>query len=83
MKKTILSIFLCCTVLLNITGCGTNNEQSSNNNSNNNNFTVVPDIKIEDIDWKVGAGTLKGQNYVLLQYTNNSQYVINSQKNPL
>ncbi|MBQ8901754.1 MAG: hypothetical protein IJY87_01645 [Bacilli bacterium] len=78
MKKRILFFILCCIALLNITGCGSNNAQSSNNDSNNDNFAIVPDIKIEDIDWKVGAGTLNGQNYVLLQYTNNSQYVINS-----
>lgn len=78
MKKTILTIIFCGIILFSITGCGSTDNQLSSNNSDENNFTIVPDIKIEEIDWKVGSGTLKGQNYVLLQYTNNSQYVINS-----
>ena len=43
-----------------------------------NDFKIVPDISIEEIEWNFGSGTLRGDNYVLLQYTNNSKYVINS-----
>lgn len=79
MKKSFLIIMLCSAMLFCITGCGsssTNGDDSSQNQ--NGDFTIVPDIKIEEIDWKVGSGTIKGENYVLLQFTNNSQYVINS-----
>ena len=39
-----------------------------------NKFT--PDISIDQIDWNVGTGTIYGENYVIFEITNNSQYVI-------
>ena len=76
--KRILTIIFVFFVLLNVTGCGPAHEQSSSNE--NNDFAVIPDIKIEEIDWNVGSGSSNGSNYVLLQYTNNSQYIINGFK---
>ena len=35
-------------------------------------------IKIEDIDWNVDEGIINGRRYVLLDYTNNTDYAISS-----
>lgn len=36
------------------------------------------DISIKDIDWVFENGNIKGNNYVVLQFTNNSNYTIDS-----
>lgn len=77
MRKFLIIVFSFF-VLLTITGCDSSNEQASSNQNNDSAF--ISDIKIEEIDWNVGSGSLNGANYVLLQYTNNSQYIINGFK---
>lgn len=68
MKKIVATITLL-VLAFTLVGCG---EGTGSKNK------FVPDIKIEDIEWSVGSGTVKGKNYVLLEFTNNSQYVITS-----
>ena len=38
----------------------------------------IPDITIDEIDWSITADTIKGENYVVFKYTNNSEYTITS-----
>lgn len=51
------------------------NESGSKEQSN-----YIPDITIEEIDWSISADTIKGENYVVFKYTNNSKYTITSLK---
>ena len=46
------------------------------NNSNSSNSTPKQDININDISWNVDEGIVDGDRYVVLNYTNNTQYTI-------
>ena len=52
-------------------GCG-----SSETTNNPGGSTTKEKINIEDISWKVDEGIVDGDRYVLLNYTNNTQYTI-------
>ena len=67
--KRILAAILAIVMIFSFAACG---------KSTNPENKIIPDIRIEEIEWSVGAGTVKGENYVLLEYTNGSQYAITS-----
>ncbi len=46
------------------------------NNSNSSIGTPKQDININDISWNVDEGIVDGDRYVVLNYTNNTQYTI-------
>lgn len=52
-------------------GCG--NDKISNNPSSN---SIKKKINIEDIAWNIDEGIVDGGRYVLLSYTNNTEYTI-------
>ena len=75
-KNVIIVVGICvlivtgiiCAFLIDFSGPNTNSLPEENE------FT--PDIKIDQIDWEVGAGTIYGTNYVIFKITNNSKYII-------
>ena len=80
-KKILLPLLIVVCLVIVIIGCiSTNKKETAEDTDKSNINTVVPDIKIEDIDWTVGSGLIKGENYVLLEFVNNSQYIIKSFK---
>lgn len=85
MKKILLPLLLVVLVIggilvfSNVFSKPNENEELGNlNESNNNSNTIVSDIKIEEINWSVGPGTVKGENYIVMEFVNNSKYTINS-----
>lgn len=68
--KKLLALTGTLLVALTCSSCG--KEATSNTES------FSPDISIEEINWSVGSGTVKGDNYVVMEYTNNSQLTIDS-----
>ena len=66
---TILAVVL--SVAACFAGCG-----SSETTNNPGGSTAKEKINIEDISWKVDEGIVDGDRYVLLNYTNNTQYTI-------
>lgn len=68
---TILTIVLSMAVCL--TGCG-----SSKTTNNPGNSISKEKINIEDISWNVDEGIVDGDRYVLINYTNDTQYTITS-----
>ena len=52
-------------------GCG-----SSETTNDTGSSTAKEKINIEDISWKVDEGIVDGERYVLLNYTNNTQYTL-------
>ncbi|MBT9769408.1 hypothetical protein GPK74_05410 [Coprococcus catus] len=74
-----VKIFIILAVILSMVvcfaGCG-NIETPNNLNSN----TTKEKINIEDISWNVNEGIVDGDHYVLLNYTNNTQYTITNFK---
>lgn len=74
MKKTITWIILIC-IALSCSACGSSKDGEENKGS-----AFVPDISIDQIEWSVDAGTIKGENYVLGKVVNNSPFVITSLK---
>ena len=72
MRKTMLSVILICLVFIS-SACGASSQKTENTE---NAFT--PDISIDQIEWSIDAGTIKGENYVLGKVINNSQFAITS-----
>lgn len=66
---TILAVIL--SMAVGFAGCGSS--KTTNNPSSN---TAKEKINIEDISWNVDEGIVDGDRYVLLNYTNNTQYTI-------
>ena len=66
---TILAVVLSMAVCF--AGCG-----SSETTNNPSSSTAKEKINIEDISWKVDEDIVDGDRYVLLNYTNNTQYTI-------
>ncbi|MBQ8768676.1 MAG: hypothetical protein IJZ15_03375 [Oscillospiraceae bacterium] len=74
MKKAVIWMMLIC-LMLSFSACG-----SSTQGEENKGHTLVPDISIDQIEWSVDSGTIKGENYVLGKVINNSPFVITSLK---
>lgn len=68
-RFTILAVILSMAVCL--AGCGSS--ETTNNLGSN---AAKEKISIEDISWNVDEGIVDGDRYVLLNYTNNTQYTI-------
>ena len=71
MKRGIKCIILICMIAI-IGGCSSNNKK----NNANSDLEKQSKINIEDIDWKVRQGIVDGNRYALLDYTNNTPYMI-------
>ena len=67
--SVILSSMVVC-----FTGCGSSEKTDKPDKSNSN--TIKEKINIEDIAWNVDEGIVDGERYVLLTYTNNTQYTL-------
>lgn len=74
MRKTMLSVILICLVLIS-SACGASSQETKNTEN-----AFIPDISIDQIEWSIDAGTIKGENHVLGKVINNSQFVITSFK---
>lgn len=72
-----VKIFIVSAVILVMTVCfiGCSSGKTTNN-SNSSNGTPKQDININDISWNVDEGIVDGDRYVVLNYTNNTQYTI-------
>ncbi|MFR5648782.1 MAG: DUF6591 domain-containing protein [[Eubacterium] siraeum] len=71
-KIKILTIFaVILSVVVCFAGCGSNEQTEKPSSS-----TIKEKINIEDIAWNVDEGIVDGDRYVLLNYTNNTQYTI-------
>lgn len=70
-----VKIFTILIVILSMAVCfaGCGNSKTTNNPDSS---TVKEKINIEDITWNVDEGIVDGDRYVLLNYTNNTQYTI-------
>ena len=64
----ILSVVVC------FAGCGSSEKTDKPDKSSSN--TIKEKINIEDIAWNVDEGIVDGDRYVLLNYTNNTQYTL-------
>ena len=73
MKKILLKTIIMAMSVLVFVACGSQEEQGEKLKEK-----FVPDIVIEELDWKINAGTIEGDNCVVFEYTNNSQYDISS-----
>lgn len=79
-----IKIFATFAVLLSLATCfagcenseATDNFISSEKTDKSDNNTEKQEINIEDIAWRVDEGIVDGDRYVLLNYTNNTQYTI-------
>ena len=71
MKRGIKCIILIFMIAI-IGGCSSNNKK----NNTNSDLEKQSKINIEDIDWKVRQGIVDGNRYALLDYTNNTPYMI-------
>lgn len=68
-RFTILAVIL--SMAICFAGCG------SNETTNNHGINAAKEkIDIEDISWNVDEGIVDGDRYVLLNYTNNTQYTL-------
>ena len=74
MRKTILLVILICLALIS-SACGATSQETKNTE-----YAFTPDISIDQIEWSIDAGTIKGENHVLGKVINNSQFVITSFK---
>lgn len=52
------------------------NVKTESSNSAGETENESGEIKIEDIDWSVDEGVIDGERYVMLSYTNNSEFTI-------
>ncbi len=70
-----LKIFTIFAFILSMIVCfvGCDNSNTSNNTGNG---SVKEKINIKDITWNVDEGIVDGDRYILLNYTNNTQYTI-------
>lgn len=68
MKKKMFIVIM--SLVISLTGCG----------SKTNGGSPKEKINIRDIVWNVDEGIADGKRYVLLDYTNNSDYTITSFK---
>lgn len=76
-KRTGLGLLMIMLVLTFVAcGTGNNNESEKENTTDRYTELVQQYIIIEDIAWNVDEGIMDGDRYVLLEYTNNSQYDI-------
>jgi len=73
MKKILLKTVIMAVSVLLLVACGSQGKQGEKQKEK-----FVPDIAIEELDWKINAGTIEGDNCVVFEYTNNSQYDISS-----
>lgn len=72
--KSFTALFLVILMVGSLYACSSNSdEKTSSGDSEDTN-----PIKIEEIDWNVDEGIIDGDRYVLLDYTNNSEYTISS-----
>jgi len=72
--KSFTALFLVILMVASLCACNSNkdgNTPSSDNSKSNS-------LKIEDIAWNVDEGIVDSERYVLLDYTNNSEYTISS-----
>ena len=79
MKKHLIGLVLLLAILL--VGCGNTNADHKKPTEKPDisvEESCQPDIAIEEIDWIFENGNIQGNNYVVLQFTNNSQYTIDS-----
>ena len=79
MKKLTFCLVLLLAILL--FGCNNTNidqEGSMSQIDSSAEDSYKPDISIEDIDWALENGNIQGENYVVLQFTNNSNYTIDN-----
>ena len=53
-EKKLLTIVFLWNYIDGVTGCGSKNGENLSDD-----FGVIPDIKIEEIDWKFGNGTVR------------------------
>lgn len=65
--KNSLTILMVVVSLLGLVSCGTGNSIVRNNKT---------DITIDEIEWSVDQSIVEGERYVMLSYTNNSDYMI-------
>mgnify|MGYP004458963801 CR=1 FL=1 len=72
-----VKIFIVSAIILVMTVCFVGcSSGKTTNNSNSSNGTPKQDININDISWNVDEGIVDGDRYVVLNYTNNTQYTI-------
>ena len=79
MKNFLIGLALLFTILL--VGCGNTNvdhEKTTEKSDISAEESYQTDIAIEEIDWVFENGNIQGNNYVVLQFTNNSKYTIDS-----
>lgn len=78
MKKKITFGILILMLLTSVVGCGTNNMSSSESEDDGGKTSSTKDqyLMIDSIEWSVDEGVVDGERYVLLDYTNNSDYTI-------
>ena len=79
MKK--LSMFLALFFAILLVGCNNTNvnqEKEPAQLDTSTEDSYQPDISIDEIDWVFENGNIQGKNYVVLQFTNNSNYTIDS-----
>lgn len=69
--KLFVVLFVVAMIMGAFCACGSGEASSSNDAGKDS-------IKIEDIDWTVEEGVIDGGRYILLNYTNNSNYTISS-----
>lgn len=72
-----VKLFIISAIILVMTVCFVGcSSGKTTNNSNSSNGTPKQDININDISWNVDEGIVDGDRYVVLNYTNNTQYTI-------
>lgn len=72
--KSVTALFLVILMTISLWACNSNED---GNTSSGSDVKSNP-IKIEDIDWNIDEGIIDGKRYVLLDYTNNTDYTISS-----
>lgn len=70
--KSFTALFLVILMVCSLCACTSNKGE----NASSSNSTESNSIKIEDIAWNVDQGIIDGERYILLDYTNNSEYTI-------
>lgn len=68
MKRIIVAFCLFCVMFF----CGSCGSESAGEENKKDDF--IPDIKIEQIEWSVSEGTVNGEDYVLGEVSNRSEF---------
>ncbi len=71
--KRILSLIALALVALSLVAC---TKTSKNQSGSKESSAKSDELKMKDIDWSIDTNVIDGERYVLMNYTNNSPFVI-------